>query len=382
MTTLNGRGWKKKRGQNGKKRIKGNSHKPKGYVYLVISLIPWDSSPFFNHQFGRICLGTFSKHHGLPQILQVKLHDSDRPFLFVPQVYDPIAYRMLQPNLVVYQSSRTGVPVAWWCLWGRDKLEIRGMLFNVEIETNKWCEIMKKSLCLGKAQGGLQCMRVCNECYECPFWWVLNFKPKGLKAIMNVIRGHSCLQKQHLVCVCLCVSHNFPDHHQQKLPGKGWCFVPSSNYSAGKILAPQVWGQTPPLWNPCAYLPGNWHIPFERHFWRCVSFSQGVTFSKPEINTSQGLRAEDIFELTFQARNRRGAATIGNQLDWWSCKIDLDSGWSMTQYDLTSCHKLPLVQDTSKIREILQWNDPRCWPTMISWLNHRGWHGWHSMAQG
>ncbi len=166
---------------------------------------------------------------------------------------------MLQPNLVVYQSSRTGVPVAWWLdfLGGicwvkssifflRDKLEIRGMLFNVEIETNKWCEIMtwippfdrensqKKSLCLGKAQGGLQWMRVCNECYECPFQWVLNFKPKGLKAIMNVIRGHSCLQKQHLVCVCVCVSHNFPDHHQ-KTPWKGLMFRPS-------------WELTYPLW--------------------------------------------------------------------------------------------------------------------------------------
>ena len=57
-------------GPNGKKRIQGNSHKPKGYVYSVICLIPWDSSPFFNHQFGRICLG-ISKHHGLPQIQQV-----------------------------------------------------------------------------------------------------------------------------------------------------------------------------------------------------------------------------------------------------------------------------------------------------------------------
>ena len=52
------------------------------------------------------------------------------------QVYDPIAYRMLQPNLVVYQSSGARVSVTWcfWMCWvllwleGSD-LELEGEFF-------------------------------------------------------------------------------------------------------------------------------------------------------------------------------------------------------------------------------------------------------------
>ena len=41
-----------------------------------------------------------------------------------------------------------------------------------------------------------------------------------------------------------------------------------------------------------------------------------LTFSKPEINTSQSLRAEEILELTFQQEIEGLQKPIFNQLEW------------------------------------------------------------------
>lgn len=79
-----------------------------------------------------------------------------------------------------------------------------------------------------------------------------------------------------------------------------------------------------------------------------IAYGEWVAFSKPEIDTSKSLRAADSFWVDVSAR--KGCSNHWQSVGMLIFK-NLDSGWSIT-YDLTSCDKFPLGQDTSQIRQI------------------------------